>query len=362
MRTRRLLLELFRLGYWLSRRLFELVLLLARSEQRKEVEILLLRHELQVLRRQVARPQPQPADRVVLAALAQALPRVRSLLVEPATLLRWHRELVRRRWTFPRRPPGRPPMVSQARQLVLRLAAENPSWGYKRIHGELKGLGYTLSPSTVWNILRRHGIDPVPGRAHLTWREFLRQQAATIVECDFFTVDTIWLRRLYVFFFIELERRRVHIAGVTAHPNGAWATKQAQNVLKTISDQGKRPRILIRDRDVKLTKAFDKFLRTEGTSVIRTPIAAPKAKAHAERWVGSARRECLDRILILSRSHLEHVLREYVTHHNTHRPHRALDQQPPIAKPIPIRAPPDHAHVRRRERLGGLLHEYELAA
>jgi transposase len=136
----------------------------------------------------------------VLGALSQMLPRMRSLLVEPATLLRWHRELVRRRWSFPRRPPGRPPMVSPARQLVLRLAAENPNWGYKRIHGELKGLGYTLSPSTVWNILRRHGIEPVPGRTRLSWREFLRQQAAGIVECDFFTVDTIWLRRLYVFF------------------------------------------------------------------------------------------------------------------------------------------------------------------
>src|SRR6266540_4073905 len=170
MRTRPLLLESFTLAYWLLRRLLELLLLLARSEQRKEVEILLLRHELQVLRRQVARPQLRPADRVVLAALSQALPRVRSLLVEPATLLRWHRELVRRRWSFPARPPGRPAMVSQARQLVLRLAAENPGWGYKRIHGELTGLGFTLSPSTVWNILRRHGIDPVPRRARLLHR------------------------------------------------------------------------------------------------------------------------------------------------------------------------------------------------
>jgi transposase len=188
MRTRSLLLESFRLAYWMLRRLLELLMLVARSEQRKEIEILLLRHELQVLRRQVARPQLRPADRVVLAALGQALPRVRSVLVEPATLLRWHRELVRRRWTFPRRPPGRPPMVSQARQLVLRLAAENPGWGYKRIHGELVGLGFTLSPSTVWNILRRHGIDPVPGRARLSWREFLRQQATGVVQCDFFTV------------------------------------------------------------------------------------------------------------------------------------------------------------------------------
>jgi len=154
----------------------------------------------------------------------------------------------------------------------------------------------------------------------------------------------------------------VHIAGITAHPNGTWATQQAQNVLRMLSAEGKRPQIVIRDRDVKLTKAFDAFLRAEGVSVIRTPIAAPKAKAHAERWVGSVRRECLDRTLILSRSHLEHVLREYVDHHNTHRPHRALHQQPPIPKPIPIRAPPDQAHIRRRDRLGGLLHEYELAA
>jgi len=224
MRIRPLLLEIFSLAYWLSRRLLELLILLACSDQRKEVEILLLRHELQVLRRQVARPRLRPADRVVLAALSQALPRARSLLVQPATLLRWHRELVRRRWSYPVRPQGRPPLVSQARQLVLRLAAENPGWGYKRIHGELTGLGFTLSPSSVWNILRRHGIDPAPRRASVSWRQFLRQQAAGIVECDFFTVDTVWLRRFYVFFFIELERRRVHIAGITSHPNGAWAT------------------------------------------------------------------------------------------------------------------------------------------
>jgi transposase InsO family protein len=361
MRTRSLLPEVFRLGYWLSRRLFELVLLFARSEQQKEVEILLLRHELQVLRRQVARPQPRPADRVVLAALSQTLPRAGSLLFEPATLLRWHRELVRRRWSYPH-PIGRPPLVTPVRQLVLRLAAENPSWGYKRIHGEISALGYALSPSTVWNILRRNGIEPVPGRARLSWREFLREQAAGIVECDFFTVDTIWLRRLYVFFFIELERRRVHIAGITTHPNGNWATQQARNLLTTLTAEGKQPQILIRDRDVKLTKAFDAFLRNAGVSVIRTPVAAPKAKAHAERWVGSVRRECLDRILILSRGHLERVLAEYVDHHNTHRPHRALDQQSPIPKPTPTRPPPDEAHVRRRDRLGGLLHEYKLAA
>jgi putative transposase len=154
----------------------------------------------------------------------------------------------------------------------------------------------------------------------------------------------------------------VHIAGITAHPNGAWVTQKARNILTTLNAEGKRPQILIRDRDVKLTKAFDAFLQSEGIRVIRTPIAAPRAKAHAERWVGSVRRECLDRILIVSRSHLERVLCEYVAHHNTHRPHRALSQRPSIPKPIPIRAPLGEARVRRRDRLGGLVHEYELAA
>jgi hypothetical protein len=169
-------------------------------------------------------------------------------------------------------------MVGQARQLALRLAAENPSWGYKRIHGELSGLGFTLSPSTVWNTLRSHGIDPAPQRTGLSWREFLHQQADGIIECDFFTVDTLSLRRLYVFFFIELKRRRVHIAGITAHPNGAWVTQQARNLLTTLSAEGKQPRILIRDRDVKLTNAFDAFLHEEGITVIRTPIVRPRRR------------------------------------------------------------------------------------
>src|SRR6266511_4498381 len=216
MRTRPLLLAILSFLYWAVRRLLELLVLRGRSERAKEVEILVLRHELHVLRRQVARPRLRTADRVMLAALSQVLPqtRRRSLLVQPATLLRWHRELVRRRWTYPGRPPGRPPLAAQTRQLVLRLAAENPAWGYKRIHGELVGLGIPLSQSSVWNILQRHGIAPAPRRASGSWREFLRQQAAGIVECDFYTVETVWLRRLHVLFFIGLERRFVYLAGV----------------------------------------------------------------------------------------------------------------------------------------------------
>jgi transposase len=350
-------------AYWALRRLLELLVLFARSERAKDVEILMLRHELQVLRRQVARPRLRSADRALLAALSQVLPRARrhSFLVQPATLLRWHRELVRRRWTYPHRRPGRPPLTAEARQLVVRLAAENPSWGYKRIHGELVGLGMPLSASSVWNVLRRHEIEPAPRRASLSWREFLRQQAAGILECDFFTVETLWLRRLYVLFFIELARRRVHLAGVTANPNGAWVTQQARNLTMTLAEQEQRPRFLIRDRDRKFTAAFDEVFRSEAITVIRAPIAAPRAKAHAERWVGSVRRECLDRILIVSGGHLERVLHEYVAHYNAHRPHRSLAQHPPIPKPPPLAGNHDR-RVRRCDRLGGLLHEYELAA
>jgi len=196
----------------------------------------------------------------------------------------------------------------------------------------------------------------------VSWREFLRQQAAAIIECDFFTVETLWLRRLHVLFFIELARRRVHLGGVTANPNNAWVTQQARNLIMSLAEQEERTRFLIRDRDRKFTAAFDEVFRSEGISVIRAPIAAPRAKAHAERWVGSARRECLDRTLILSRTHLERVLREYVAYYNTHRPHRTLEQRPPLLKPPPVSAHDREWHVRRRDRLGGLLHEYELAA
>jgi putative transposase len=364
MRIQRLLLEGLCFAYWVVRRLFELVILFTRSERAKELEILVLRHELQVLRRQIGRPRLRSADRVLLAALGQLVPRKRrrSFLVQPATLLRWHRELVRRRWTYAGRRPGRPPLASQMRELILRLAAENPSWGYKRIQGELVALGLPLSASSVWNVLHRHGIEPAPRRASVSWREFLRQQAAAILECDFFTVETLWLRRFYVLFFIELSRRRVYLAGITATPDGAWVEQQARNLIMTLAEQAQSHRFLIRDRDSKFTAAFDEVFRSEGLRLIKAPIAAPRAKAHAERWVGGARRECLDRILIVSRTHLERVLREYVAYYNTHRPHRSLDQQPPFPKMGP--GPPlDHQwRVRRRDRLGGLLHEYELAA
>jgi hypothetical protein len=356
--------------YWALRRLLELFVLRLRSERAKEIEILVLRHQLQLLERQVARPELLPADRALLAAFSRVLarPAWSVFVVTPATLLRWHREVVARRWTYPRRRVGRPRTPAEVRELVLRLAQENPSWGYRRIQGELIGLGIKVAASTVWTILRDGAIAPAPRRLDASWREFLRRQAASIVECDFLTVDTMFLKRFYILFFIELASRRVRIAGITAHPDGAWATQQARNLVMRLDDEHAPVRFLIRDRDSKFTRSFDEVFRSEGIRVIKAPVRAPRAKAHAERWVESLRRECLDRLLILGRRHLERVVSVYAVHYNGYRPHRSLGQRPPLAKPPPVDEPAPSAEllqlgrVRRRDRLGGLLHEYELAA
>jgi putative transposase len=356
--------------YWSLRGLLELVVLRFRSEREKEIEILLLRHQLRVLERQVGRPELTQVDRALLAAFSRVLPRRTwtSFFVTPATLLRWHRELVARRWTYPHRRSGRPATAGAIRELVVRLAGENPGWGYRRIHGELVGLGVKIAASTVWTILREAGIEPAPRRLEVTWSEFLRQQAASILECDFLTVDTLFLKRFYVLFFIELATRRVHLAGITTNPDGPWVTQQARNLLMRLDDEGvERPRFVIRDRDSKFSRDFDEVFRSEGIRVIKAPERAPRARAHAERWIGSVRRECLDRLLILGRRHLERVLATYTRHYNEHRPHRSLNQRPPLA-PLP----PDEERgagevlaldrLRRRGRLGGLIHEYQLAA
>jgi putative transposase len=363
MRTQRLLVESLSFVYWAVRRLFELLVLVGRSDREKEIEILLLPHELQVLRRQIARPRVRVADRAMLAALNQVLPRARkhSLLVQPATLLRWHREFMRRRWTY---PEDARPVATCSADATTGAAPRggDPTRGYKRIHGELVGLGISPSPSSVWNILHRDGIEPPPRRASVSWRQFLRQQAAEIIECDFFTVETLWLRRLHVLFFIELARRRVYLGGVTANPDNAWVTQSSAQPDHDPGRSGAAVALPDRRPRQEVHRCFDEVFRSEGNRVIHAPIAAPRAKAHAERWVGSVRRECLDRILILSRTHLERVLGEYVAYYNRHRPHRALEQQPPLLRPAPVSAGDSECRVRRRDRLGGLLHEYELAA
>jgi putative transposase len=273
----------------------------------------------------------------------------------------WHRRLVASRWTTTPARPGRPAIPSGLRALVVRLATENPTWGYRRIHGELAGLGYRVSASTVWTILQAAGIDPSPRRAGPTWGQFLRAQAHAILACDVLHLETITLRRLYVFFVIEHATRQVHILGVTAHPTGAWLTQQARNLLMDLDDAGRRVRFLIRDRDAKFTAAFDAVFTAIDVRVIKTPVRAPRANAIAERFVGSIRRELLDRILIVNQRHARGVLREYERHYNTHRPHRTLDQAAPL-RPLPQRTTTEIHDVRRRDRLGGLLHEYQQVA
>jgi putative transposase len=331
-----------------------------RSTFCRDVELLVLRHQLAVLRRQQPRPAVRPADRAFLAALTRLLPseRRRGLIVTPQTLLRWHRELVRRRWKQSNQPSGRPPVERRVRELVLRVARENPRWGYPRIAGELLKLGVRVSPSTIRRLLLAAGLEPAPRRTGPSWREFLRQQAASTLACDFFTVETLTLRRYYVLFFIELGSRRVHLAGCTTNPTGDWVTQQARNL--SFTGVLERTRFLIHDRDSKFSAAFEDVFRSEGIRVIRTPIRAPQANAYAERFVRTIRGECLDWLLFLGRRHLEHVLGTYVTHYNRERPHRALALAPP--ETISERDPPAAATIERHDLLGGLIHEYRAAA
>jgi putative transposase len=278
----------------------------------------------------LGQPRPTRADRALLAALSRSLPRIAwaGFPVKPETLLRWHRQLVARRWTYTHRGPGRPPLESSLRELIVRLAEENRHWGYKRIVGELKGLGIAVSATSVRKVLLEEGLQPAPQRSQSSWRTFLRAHAASMLACDFLTVETAFLQRIYVLFFISLVTRRIEYIAATSNPDGRWVTQQARNLVIQLGDE--HPfRFLIHDRDTKFNHAFNEVFHTEGIKVIRTPIQAPNANAYAERWVRTIRSDCLDRILIFGRRHLEHVLRVYRRHYNEHRPHRALDLIPP---------------------------------
>jgi transposase InsO family protein len=333
------------------------------SPDAKDVEIAVLRHQLMVLQRQVARPRYTPSDRLVLASLATVLSRDRwrVFLVTPATLLRWHRELVRRRWSYP--SPRRRGLDPAVIDLVLRLARENPRWGYLRIVGECRKLGVRVSATSIRRILRGHHLGPAPRRGGPTWAQFLRTQAKGVLACDFLTVETIGLTRLYVLFVIELDRRRVHLVGITAHPSGEWVTQAARNLLMDLDEHGRRFRFLIRDRDTKFTAAFDTAFAATGIETLKIPPRAPKANAYAERWVRTVRSECLDWTLILGRRHLEQVLTEYLKHYNTARPHGGIR----LEVPLPPTPPPSARitqlrHVQRTDVLAGLIHEYHHAA
>jgi len=339
--------------------LLDFLLVPGRSARAQTVELLALRHEVRVLRRQVKRTRWQPGNRLLLAALRVEWWR---FPVRPETLLRWHRDLVHRKWAAfgRRRGPGRPPLPAEVRALILRLARENPRWGYQRIRGELLRLGYSVAAATVQTLLRRHRVPPAPRRAGLTWPAFLRAHAEGLLACDFFAVETVRLKTLDVLFFLEVHTRRVFVAGCTAHPTGAWVAQQARNVCWDLKDAGVHATILLRDRDTKFVCAFDAAFAAQRVRVVRTPVRAPRANAFAERWVGSVRRECLDWLLVTGAQHLRQVLREYADHYNAARPHRSLSLQPPL------RPPGQHVGsggaVRRHDRLGGLLREYERTA
>jgi len=301
-------------------------------------------------------------DRVMLAAASRLLPRNiwSSFLVTPQTLLRWHRGLVKRKWTFRRRwALGRPPLDPQIKDLIVRLGRENSRWGCIRIQGELRKLGIRVGATTIRTILRRVGLPPAPRKSGPPWTEFLRAQAKGILATDFFTVETAWLRTLYVLFAIEIGSRRVHVLGVTKNPNSAWVVQQARNL--AMGERLGGVRFLIHDRDAKFSDPFDEIFRTEDVKIIKTPIRSPRANAFAERWVRTVREECLDHVLVFGRRHLLAILREYVAHYNTGRPHRSLALVPPEG-PLEARASPVSSKVGRRDVLGGLIHEYHALA
>jgi putative transposase len=352
---------LFRLLYLLMVRLSGWLALLARSGTSKDVEILVLRHEVAVLRRQVARPKPDWADRAVIAALTRLLPRHLRLhrIVTPGTLLAWHRRLIKDKRTYPN-TTGRPPVPEEIRELVQRLARQNAAWGHRRIQGELLGLGFRIGAGTIRRILAAAGLTPAPRRTSPTWRQFLTSQAAGILACDFLHVDTVFLKRLYVFFVMEIQTRRVYILGVTAHPTGAWTAQQARNLLMNLGARAGQFRFLIRDRDSKFTAAFDDVFVGNGTRIIKAPVRSPRANSFAERYVGMLRRECLDHLLIYGERHLWRLLAEYAQHYNGHRPHQSRNQRPPLHEPgQPIDVT---ARITRRKVVHGLISEYRRAA
>ena len=332
-------------------------------ERELEVELLVLRHELTVLRRKAGRPTLRRSDKVFLTALSRLLPRERwsSFIVTPGTLLRWHRELVKRTWTHKTRPVGRPPLDPKLAALIVRMAGDNPRWGYLRIKGECQKMGLRVSATTVKKVLLGAGLDPAPRRDGPSWSEFLRSQAEGILACDFFTVETAFLKTLYVLFFIEVGSRRLHITTATPHPSGRFVTQQARNLSFKLDERSEPVRFLIHDRDAKFSRSFDDVFASEGIRVICTSFRAPNANAFAERWVETLRADCLDWQLVLGPRHLDRVLRIYVEHYNQKRPHRGLQLwAPERASPVELLdSVPD---IQRRDLLGGLIHEYKSAA
>jgi putative transposase len=358
---------IFSVVYLFARGLLGCVMVLARREVSKDAELLVLRHENAVLRRQISRVRYQPGDRLWLAALSRLVPRRRwdeVFAVTPATLLAWHRRLVTRKWDYTTlRRPGRPSTPATIRRLVIRMATENPVWGHQRVQGELVRLGHPIAAATVWQILHAGGIDPAPRRSGPTWKQFLTAQARSILAVDFVHVDTALLRRIYALVVIEHGTRRVHLAGFTANSDGAWTAQAARNFLMDLGQRAASVKFLIRDRAGQFTGSFDAVFTAEGIRILISPPQAPRANAICERIIGTLRRELFDRLLIVNEHHLRRVLTECLLHYNNARPHRSLGQLAPAqadtGPPKPINLT-DH-QIRRKQVLSGLTHEYQIA-
>jgi transposase InsO family protein len=332
----------------------------------KDLEIIVLRQQVRILQRKVKSPPViSDPERIILAILTDKLNQSTRdarrrldqvmMVFKPDTVLGWHRELVRRKWAFKRKgKPGRPVISSELETLIVRLAKENLRWGYDKIRGELLKLGYGISASSVRNILKQHRIATSSERSSGSWRNFLGHYKGQILACDFFTVETIWLKTIYVLFFIELGTRRVHLPGWTTNPNATWVTQQARQLVWYLKDDPQDMAYLIHDNDTKFSSSFDTVFYSEGIKTVHTPFRAPRANAFAERWVRSIREECLDHILILNESHLCRVLKEYLEYYNHARPHQGIDQGFPVSGPIRTQRGP----VRRRDVLGGVIHDY----
>jgi hypothetical protein len=358
----------FRMVLFLWEFLMDVLVVSRLSEDEKDLELLLLRQQLRIVERKQERgPQIPRWQKVRLAMLAVRLKgRARDgktaleesvRLFKPATVVGWHRAIVRRKWTYEqRRKSGRPPIDAELERWILQVARDSPGLGYEKIAGELRKLGFKASKTTVSTVLERHGILPAPerGREGSAWRVFLNHYKDQFLACDFFTVEALTLKTRYVLFFLEHGTRQVHLAGCTAHPTGAWVTQQARQMTWALQDRELPMRYLIHDHDTKFTDAFDIVFEAEGVEIVGIPYQAPNANAFAERWVRSVREECLDKVIILNEGHLRRVVHEYVTYYNTRRPHQGLEQDSP-ASMFPAS---QEGTVRYRNVLGGIIRDY----
>lgn len=346
--------------------MLDLISISRQSTLEKDLEILILRQQLAILQRKHNSPiRPSRTEKIALAVLTVKLKKIthqttkqlQSIIriFQPETVLRWHRELIRQKWTYPRQHKGgRPRITKELENLIVKLSQENPRWGYGKIQGELLKLSFQASQSTIRNILNRYSIQPAPVRhGSIGWQHLMAHYKDQMLACDFFTVETIWLQTIYVLFFIELGTRRVYMAGMTANPNEVWITQQARQLVWYLRDQDDAFHFLIHDNDTKFSHSFDAVFASEGLRVIHTPFRAPNANAFAERWVRTVREECLDHILILSMNHLNRVLAEFTNYYNSARPHQGIEQHTPVPQQIPI-----EGIIHQRKILGGIIHDY----